>query len=112
MTDIAPHTDERTLDFVVAFDDESAGGGDKGLFSSHRDSPRVQAISVATLRQNLVETMANLRAMFDGVVEFHPDLPIKEVTVSFEVTATGKVTLLGTGAEMTGTGAITITFGK
>jgi hypothetical protein len=103
--------DGETLEFVVSFDDETAAGGEKGIFG-RRDDPQLRRIPVAAVRESLRETLSGLRHLFDGVTEAPACLPLKEVQVSFEVTATGKVALIGTGAEVAGKGAITLTFGS
>jgi hypothetical protein len=110
MTSSSEETD-RTLAFLVAIDDTAVSGGDKGLFGG-RQEPTVQRIGIAQLRANLEETLEGLADLFRRIEHTPVGLPIKEVQVAFEITATGKVALLGTGAEVAGKGAITLTLGR
>jgi len=101
-----------TLDFLVAVTEEELEvQGTKGLFGRGEREIVLQEISVETLRRNLRSTMVALREAFDGLERLGDGLPLKEVQISFEVTASGKISLLGTGAEVAGTGGITLTFG-
>jgi hypothetical protein len=100
----------RTLTFLVSIDDSVSPGGEKGLFTG-RLEPTLQNVSVAHLRDSFEETLTGLAVLFAKLDNTPIGLPVKEVQVSFEVTATGKVALLGTGAEVAGKGAITITLG-
>jgi hypothetical protein len=103
--------DVEPLNILVAVE-ENADVGEKGWFSRGERDLTTVTMDPANLRRNLQSTLDALRVAFDGLTEVRAGLPLKEVQVSFEVSATGKITLLGTGAEVTGTGGITLTFGQ
>jgi len=103
--------DEQQIAFLVTLDDSSAGG-EKGLFGSRVRNPEVRAIGAETIRKNFRSTLEALREIFGDLNEVRAGLPLREVQLSFEITASGKVVILGTGAEVAGKGAITLTFGE
>jgi|SRR5579859_7303223 len=98
-----------SLTFLVSIEDDVAAGSEKGIFG--RAETSLRQIPVATLQENLTETIRGLRELFEIESPQQAKFPLKQVQVSFEVTATGKVALLGTSAEVSGRGAITLTFG-
>ncbi|WIN00464.1 hypothetical protein ACTOB_004173 [Actinoplanes oblitus] len=108
MSDDLPSADA-TLTFLVAADDDPDGGS-KGIFSRGDRDVALRQISVETVQRNLASTIAGLRQAFAGLRDAAGDLPLKSVEVSFEVSATGTITILGTGVETSGTGGITLTF--
>ncbi|XVV15640.1 Pepco domain-containing protein [Actinoplanes sp. CA-131856] len=101
--------DGATLNFLVAADEET-GGGTKGIFSRGDRDVVLRDISVETVQRNLASTIGKLREAFSGLRDAGGDLPLKSVEVSFEISATGTITILGTGVETSGTGGITLTF--
>ncbi len=103
-----------TLTFLVSVEDDDAvlGAGEKGIFGRPAvQPPSLREIPVSVLQNNLTQTLESLRVMFEIDSGTDGRLPLKQVEVSFEVTASGKIALLGTGAEVAGKGAITLTFG-
>ncbi|MFF5296093.1 Pepco domain-containing protein [Paractinoplanes globisporus] len=98
-----------TLDFLVSAEDEKTAGT-KGIFTRGEYDVARCEISVDAFQQNLEATVAKLRQAFAGLATAGDDLPLKKVEVSFEVTASGKICILGTGVEMSGTGGIKLTF--
>jgi hypothetical protein len=106
--------DEETLTFVVSImddDDNSEAAGTKGIFGQ-RDLPAIRQIPVAILRENLHRTVNELGSLFRNLATPEDTMILKQVEVSFEVTASGKVALLGASAEASGKGAITLTFAE
>jgi hypothetical protein len=101
---------ESTLPFLVTFEDDPETGGEKGIFSKGNAEPKVRNIPVHVLRENLAKTVDSLRDVFDDIAEGVGKLPLKSAQITFEVTATGGITLVGT-AQVSGKGAITLTFG-
>jgi hypothetical protein len=99
-----------TLNFLVAADEDESGGGTKGIFSRGDRDVALREISVQTVQRNLESTIAKLRQAFSGLQGAGGDLPLKSVEVSFEISASGTITILGTGVETSGTGGITLTF--
>ncbi|WP_225438540.1 hypothetical protein [Candidatus Frankia nodulisporulans] len=88
--------------------------GDKGLFGRRDgdgDGPSIRHIPVTVLRENLRQITAGLRDLFDDIAAQPGGLPLREAQVTFEVTASGGIALVGTSAQVAGRGAITLTFG-
>lgn len=108
MPDDLPNADA-TLTFLVAADEEEQGGS-KSIFSRGDRDVALREISVETVHRNLASTIANLRQAFAGLRDAGGDLPLKSVEVSFEISASGSINILGTGVETSGTGGITLTF--
>jgi hypothetical protein len=98
--------------FVVSLNDDGAShDGDKGIFSRTM-SPEVKSFSPTVLRDSLGQALEGLQDIFSIARQSDSPLPLKSVEVSFEITTSGKVALLGTGAEVGASGAITIIFGE
>ncbi len=105
----------RDLAFLVSIeDDEDLGSGEKSIFGERGTaSSALRAIPLAILKENLAQTIDDLRELFDASASSQQaDLPLKEVQVSFEVTASGKIAIVGSSAGLAGSGAITLIFGK
>nr|WP_042193410.1 hypothetical protein [Kibdelosporangium sp. MJ126-NF4]CEL20760.1 hypothetical protein [Kibdelosporangium sp. MJ126-NF4] len=96
------------LPFLVSIDETEETSGSKGIFSDKE--PKVRRIPVDVLKENLTRTVGTLREMFDEIADGTGKLPLKTAQITFEVTATGGITLVGT-AQVAGKGAITLTFG-
>lgn len=104
---------QETVTFVVTLDDtQESPSADKGIFGRGSDQPAVREVPLQALRSNITETVQQLRELFADVIRDVDGLPLREVQVGFEVTATGKVALVGTSLEAGGKGAITLTFGQ
>jgi DUF1365 family protein len=102
---------DRKLSVVVAVDDDS-GTGTKSIFRQRERDLTVEEISAATIGRNLQACLDALRDVFSGLGDLHDGLPLKEAQVAFEIGASGRVSVFGTGAEVSGTGSITLTFGR
>ena len=100
---------EESLTFLVSIEDDTVSSSEKGIFG--RNETSLRRIPIATLQENLTETINGLREVFKIESPHESRFPLKQVQVSFEITASGKIALLGTSAEVTGRGAILLTFG-
>ncbi|MBM7437131.1 hypothetical protein [Streptomyces sp. HB132] len=91
---------------------EGYGGGTKGLRRRGRGGADLEVANVPAdrLRDNLERTVASLRGMFDTIAQEQSAFPLKEVQVSFEISAKGGIRLIGT-SEVEGKGGITLVFG-
>jgi hypothetical protein len=69
-------------------------------------------VPISTLHKNFAATVEALKRVFSGLPDLHPTLPLEEVQLTFEVTASGKVALLGTSTQLAGRGAITLIFAR
>lgn len=102
-----------TLPFLVTVDlDELSEFGDKGLFGRSYDSPIMREIPLVVLQRNLRNVVKGLRYLFDEVGAQEGDLPLKQAQVTFEVSATGGIALVGNTLQSSAKGAITLTFGS
>jgi hypothetical protein len=101
-----------TLTFVVSISDDESQTGQKSIFNRVLNEPAIHEIPTDVLKQNLVKTLEGLRQLFTIDAPAEGVLPLKQVQVSFDVTASGKIALFGTGAELTGRGGIILTFGE
>lgn len=103
-----------TLTFLVSLeDDETPNAGEKGIFGRSTDrSTSLRDIPVNILQNNISQTLESLRELFDVESHTGSTFPLKQIEVAFEVTASGKIVLLGAGAEIAGKGAIKLTFGS
>ncbi len=104
-----------TLPFLVSIDDtdgQAGTGGEMGIFGRRDGELRVREIPVAVLRESLRRAVGGLRALFDEVAASEGGMPLKQAQISFEVTGSGGIALIGTSAQVAGRGAITLTFGE
>ncbi|MCW8099509.1 Pepco domain-containing protein [Streptomyces tauricus] len=62
------------------------------------------------LRDNLERTVDTLKDMFERIASSGGKFPLKEVQVSFEISAKGGIRLIGS-SEVEGKGGITLIFG-
>jgi hypothetical protein len=65
------------------------------------------SIAPAVLRDNLAHFLQAMRGVVSEVPDHFGVYELSEVTLSAEVSASGKVSLMGSGAEVGGTGGIT-----
>ncbi|MEV4660891.1 hypothetical protein AB0J85_02985 [Micromonospora echinofusca] len=100
-----------TLTFLVSLDDTTTIVGDKAIFG-RRDEPALCQVPLAALKAQLQETVGSLGELFQELAAHTDGISLKEVQIGFEVTAAGKVALLGTSLQSGGKGAITLTFGR
>ncbi|MEU6123398.1 hypothetical protein [Streptomyces sp. NPDC047123] len=102
----------QSLAFWVEATDEDyatgAGGDSKGLFT--RDGEAVlRSVPLGPLRKNLAETVDALQQVFKEVADRDDTLAFAEAQLSFQVTASGSIQLIGTG-QVQGTRGLTLTF--
>jgi hypothetical protein len=114
MSDFNRVDPSESLTFLVTIsDDIEEDAAEKGIFGrSALQPPSLKTIPITVLQENLAATLDGLRKLFPAKSYDDTSLVLKEVQVSFEVTATGKIALLGTSAELAGRGAITIILGS
>ncbi|MFC8623291.1 Pepco domain-containing protein [Streptomyces anulatus] len=104
------------LEILVRADDtEDVGasgnrGGTKGIRRRNGTDLASVPVRVEQLRESLEGTVAALRDVFGRIAETSGQFPLKEVQVSFEVSAKGGIRLIGT-SEVEGKGGITLVFG-
>jgi hypothetical protein len=102
-----------SLSVIVSVDDtEEAPGGTKGLFRRGGEESSVREIPVAVLRRNLQRTVDALQQVIGELQVPDEGLPLREAQVSFEITAGGGIAVVGTSAQVSAKGAITLTFGS
>lgn len=89
----------------------TSGQGTKGLLRG-RDGFEFAAVKVRTdqIKANLEKTVEELRSIFESLAEANQKFPLKEVQVSFEISAKGGIRLIGS-SEIEGRGGITLVFG-
>lgn len=104
------------LDVLVVVDDQDtgSGSGDMGIFGRRgEDAPAsVRRIPTAVLRENLQRTVDALQVVLADIRVPEGGMPLQQAQVSFEITATGGITVVGTSAQVGAKGAITLTFGS
>ncbi|SHM30715.1 Pepco domain-containing protein [Actinacidiphila paucisporea] len=93
-----------TLPFWVEADDEDPDS--MGLLGG---DPVLRAVPLGPLRRNLAATVDALQEVFRDVAARNGTLPLAEAQLSFQVTASGGVQLIGTG-QVQGTRGLTLTF--
>ncbi|MEU8957323.1 hypothetical protein AB0C93_23810 [Streptomyces sp. NPDC048518] len=98
--------------WVEATDEDTDLGGpgadSKGLFSRDGDSV-LRSVPLGPLRKNLAETVDALQQVFKDVADRDNTLAFAEAQLSFQVTASGSIQLIGTG-QVQGTRGLTLTF--
>ncbi|MEV4325132.1 hypothetical protein AB0J37_23075 [Microbispora rosea] len=114
MFEAAAEISTETLPFLVSDEesDTAAASGEMGIFGRSDGALSLRQIPVAVLRENLRRTVGSLRELFDEVAAAEGGLPLKEAQITFEVTASGGITIVGANAQAAGKGAITLTFGR
>ncbi|MFF5932855.1 hypothetical protein [Streptomyces sp. NPDC012508] len=103
-----------SLDVLVTVDDRGAtsNSGEKGIFGRGTGEGSVRTIPVAVLRENLQRMVNGLQQVLGEVRVPEGGMTLQQAQVSFEITATGGITLVGTSAQVGAKGAITLTFGS
>ncbi|SFD60397.1 Pepco domain-containing protein [Streptomyces aidingensis] len=102
-----------SLSVIVSIDDaEDVPGGSKGLFRSRGEETSVREIPVAVLHRNLQRTVDALQQVIGELQVPSGGMPLREAQVSFEITAGGSIAIVGTSAQVSAKGAITLTFGS
>ncbi|MGW0822086.1 Pepco domain-containing protein [Streptomyces sp. NPDC002845] len=105
--------DELSLPFWVTAtaEDIALGAQDNdtmGLFSRDGDAV-LRSVPLGPFRKSLADTVDALQRIFQEVSDRGGPLPLAEAQLSFQVTASGGVQLIGTG-QMQGTRGLTLTF--
>ncbi|MFF7019077.1 MULTISPECIES: hypothetical protein [Streptomyces] len=101
---------EPALSFWVAAGEGTGGGDAMGLFGNGNDGEAVlRSIPVGPLRKNLAETIDSLQQVFADIADRPGTLSLSEAQLTFQVTATGGIQLIGTGQMQSGRG-LTLTF--
>ncbi|MEU1277289.1 hypothetical protein [Streptomyces sp. NPDC005805] len=112
-----------TLPFLVSIeepDEAEADGlaGDKGIFGRRGSNDgegsgaaSVRNVPVAVLRENLQRAVDGLQQVIGTITVPEGGMALREAQISFEVTASGGIALVGTSAQVGAKGAITLTFG-
>ncbi|WP_433890120.1 Pepco domain-containing protein [Streptomyces sp. CA-111067] len=95
------------LPFWVSPVDET-GDGDDSLGILGGDAV-LRSVPLGPLRKNLAATVDALQEIFNDVIARGGSLPLAEAQLSFEVTASGGVQLIGTG-QVQGSRGLTLTF--
>ncbi|MFI0937747.1 hypothetical protein [Streptomyces sp. NPDC021020] len=95
--------DGGTLPFWVDAED---GEDTMGLLGGR---PELRAVPLGPLRRNLAATVDALQQVFAEITAQGGTLPLAEAQLSFQVTASGGVQLIGTGQVSAGR-ALTLTF--
>jgi hypothetical protein len=91
-------------------DDDEDDSGDRLSFFG-KDAARVgrQPVPVSRLRENMSTFVAAMETTIAAVPTAFTGYAIDSVEISAEVSATGTVSLLGSGGEIAGTAGITFT---
>jgi hypothetical protein len=92
-------------------DDEEEGDGvDRGLYF-RRDEARVgrQRVPAEQLQKNIEGFVRAMGHAIAGVPSVLSGYSIDSIEISAEISASGKVSLLGNGGELAGTGGIAFT---
>ncbi|MCX4906582.1 hypothetical protein [Streptomyces sp. NBC_00878] len=98
---------DQTLPFWVTVSED---GDDDAMGMFGRSSePALRAVPLGPLRKNLAETVDALQQLFADAEARGGTLPLAEAQLSFQVTASGGVQLIGTG-QMQGTRGLTLVF--
>jgi hypothetical protein len=105
MAEHEARTDGMTLPFWVAVPEDDAPDDTMGIFG--RDSEAaLRSVPLGPLRKNLAETVEALQEIFADVAAREGTLPLAEAQLTFQVTVTGGVQLIGTGQMQSGRGLV------
>jgi hypothetical protein len=106
---------DASLPFWVSVTEEGEGDEDGNdslsIFggSSGTAGPVLRSVPLGPLRKNLAETVDALQQLFADAAARGGTLPLAEAQLSFQVTASGGIQLVGTG-QMQGTRGLTLVF--
>lgn len=88
---------------------------DRGLFdrADRFRYGRVQ-VSAAKLRKRLEQFLGTVKRMIEGldVSDGFGDFTLDQVSLTVEITTTGKISLIGSGGEVAGKGGMTLTLAR
>nr|WP_282547464.1 hypothetical protein [Streptomyces rochei] len=101
------------VDVLVSLDDtdQPPGSGDMGIFGRRGEDASVRRIPAAVLRENLQRAVDALQQVMGDLTVPEGGMRLQQAQVSFEITATGGIAVVGTSAQVGAKGAITLTFG-
>ncbi|CAK7287851.1 Pepco domain-containing protein [Streptomyces misionensis] len=102
------------LDVLVSLDgtEPAPGSGDMGIFGNRGEDTSVRRIPTTVLRENLQRTVDALQEVLASLTVPEDGMRLRQAQVSFEITATGGIAVVGTSAQVGAKGAITLTFGS
>lgn len=66
-------------------------------------------LSAAQLGENLTTFLGSMETVVKAIPNSLGGMSVSSIELKAEITATGKISLVGTGGELSGTGGITIT---
>ncbi|MDN3021595.1 hypothetical protein [Streptomyces sp. S.PB5] len=99
---------ESALTFWVSYDEEAEGSGDSmGLFGGSGEAV-LRSIPLGPLRKNLTEAVDALQGLFADITARGGPLPLCEVQLSFQVSASGGVQFVGTSQMQSGRGIVLV----
>lgn len=101
-----PEGPDELIPVVVTLDEEP-DGDELGLFRRGEGEAAVRMVPVDALRENMEKTVASLGRALSGVGKQVGALRLSEVQLGFEVSASGKVALVGSAGVKA---AITLVF--
>ncbi|WKX10283.1 hypothetical protein [Streptomyces sp. NL15-2K] len=112
-TTVQVSVDGQTLPFWVTATEEDVAlaaqdSDTMGLFSRDGDAV-LRAVPLGPLRKNLADAVDALQRIFQEVADRGGPLPLAEAQLSFQVTASGGIQLVGSG-QMQGSRSLTLTF--
>ncbi|MFJ2651736.1 hypothetical protein ACIO1C_34055 [Streptomyces sp. NPDC087420] len=102
-------TEGQTLPFWVDVVEEDEDGNAMGGLFGHGGEAVLRSVPLGPLRKNLADTVDALQKVFQEVADRGGALPLAEAQLSFQVTASGGVQLIGSG-QVQGTRGLTLTF--
>ena len=96
---------------IKIFGREDFGGDDRAGLFERVSNLRLGTgeVDKETLRRRLAGFLETLRDVIEGTPAFLGEFKVESVTLTVEVTASGSVSLLGTGGELAGSGGLTFT---
>jgi len=102
--------------WIITSDDDESGskaGYDTGASYRGIEPPSGRnrhQVSAQTLQQNMTEFLSVVESAFEKAEQSQAKMQLEEVELVVEVNGKGQVSLLGTGGELGGKGAITLKF--
>lgn len=101
-------TEETAEKMISVFGREDTDTTDRGLFSRIENLMYgAEAVPADKLKQRLENFLSVMRDVIMGMPYEFGDFQLDSVTLTAEVSANGKVSLLGTGGELAGKGGLT-----
>lgn len=104
---------EQSLPFWVSVSEDEYADEDSddtmSVGGRRRGEPALRSVPLGPLRKNLAETVDALQQLFADAEARGGTLPLAEAQLSFQVTASGGIQLIGTG-QMQGTRGLTLVF--